>query len=96
MPYERLKMARCSHTKGFAVFAVEVVGQALQTTQPAKRRQALERVVACYPLAVGTYVRVPEPCVLPVRLFPGYQVGDVSKLLVLYELQAQVGESKNT
>ncbi|KAL8578299.1 hypothetical protein ACOMHN_005690 [Nucella lapillus] len=49
-----------------------------------------DTVVSCYPVAMGTQVAVPSCVTLPTSLLPGYQPGDLTKLVVLFELQAKV------
>ncbi|KAK7088495.1 hypothetical protein V1264_022408 [Littorina saxatilis] len=47
-------------------------------------------VIACYPVAVGTQVLIPASATLRTDLLPGYELGDLTKLVVLFELQKRV------
>lgn len=86
MRYEHLPVASPSRVGGYAVFSVEVLGQAVPTTG----NKTGETVVACYPMTVATRVVVPASTTLPGTLLPNYQPGDLSTLIVIFQLLAQV------
>ncbi|XP_025087737.1 uncharacterized protein LOC112560253 [Pomacea canaliculata] len=86
MRYEHLPVANPSLVGGYAVFSVEVLGQAVPTTG----NKPGETVVACYPMTVATRVVVPASTTLPSTLLPNYQPGDLSTLIVIFQLLAQV------
>ena len=71
-----------SKERGCPVFSMEVVGTSLQDPE--------ERIVSFYPVAVGTQVTVPRFATINTSSLPGYQVGDLTKLVVLWTLQQQV------
>ena len=85
MQYSHLSgPTQCHQAKGYTVFAVEAEGLTHLLTPSKGWVDA--RVAACYPMAVATQVCVPTSVTLKTDLLPGYQLGDLSKLVVLWEL----------
>lgn len=74
--------------RGHPVFSLEVVGTCPQNPD--------EKFVCLYPVAVSTQITVPRYAAIKMSGIPNYQVGDLTKLIVIWVMQREIQSHRIT
>nr|KAG5709604.1 hypothetical protein BaRGS_001654 [Batillaria attramentaria] len=86
--YSQMAENAGSKERGCPVFAMEVVGDCPQDPDG--------KTVCFYPVAVCTQITVPKYATIKANTIPDYQVGDLTRLIVMWLLHQQVQSHRIT